>query len=101
MVAEIFAGSTTEFIHTLQLLVEKKRINEVRNLTDAFVILAAQAQGTADATVYSTRVLSAEESASISAAFAKRVGKQSLTITNEIDPSLLGGIRSSNRKPHL
>lgn len=93
MVAEIFVGSTTEFIHTIQLLVEKKRINEVKNLTEAFVNLAAQAQGTAEATVYSTRVLSAEESASISAAFAKRVGKQSLTITNEIDPSLLGGIR--------
>lgn len=93
IIAEIFAGSTPAFIHTLQLLVEKKRINEVKHLASAYVDLAAAAQGTAEATVYSTRALSAEESASISAAFAKRVGKQSLTITNEIDPSLLGGIR--------
>lgn len=47
----------------------------------------------ADATVFSTRALSAEESANISTAFAKLVGKQSLNITNEIDPTLLGGIR--------
>lgn len=93
IVAQIFAGSTPAFIHTIQLLVEKKRINEVSQLAAAFAELAAAAQGTAEATVYSTRALTAEESESISAAFAKRVGKQSLTITNEIDPSLIGGIR--------
>lgn len=93
IIAEIFAGSTPAFLHTIQLLVEKKRINEVKQLAEAYVDLAAAAQGTAEATVYSTRPLSAEESESISAAFAKRVGKQSLTITNEIDPSLIGGVR--------
>ncbi len=93
MVAEIFAGATPEVLHTIQLLVEKKRVNEVKLIAKAYAELAAQAQGTADATVFSTRELSAEESAKISAAFAKLVGKQSLNITNEIDPSLLGGIR--------
>jgi len=93
MVAEIFASATPEVLHTVQLLVEKKRVNEVKLIADAYAELAAQAQGSADATVFSTRALSAEESAKISAAFAQLVGKQSLNITNEIDPSLLGGIR--------
>ncbi|QDQ01279.1 F0F1 ATP synthase subunit delta [Lysinibacillus fusiformis] len=93
LVATIFAGATPEFLHTIQLLVEKKRVNEVTLIADAYAELAAQAQGSADATVFSTRALSAEESAKISATFAKLVGKQSLNITNEIDPSLLGGIR--------
>jgi len=93
MVAEIFASATPEVLHTVQLLVEKKRVNEVKLIADAYAELAAQAQGSADATVFSTRELSAEESAKISAAFAQLVGKQSLNITNEIDPSLLGGIR--------
>ncbi|MFJ5563720.1 F0F1 ATP synthase subunit delta [Lysinibacillus xylanilyticus] len=93
MVAEIFAGATTEVLHTVQLLVEKKRVNELMLIANAYAELAAQAQGIADATVFSTRALSAEENANISAAFAKLVGKQSLNITNEIDPSLLGGIR--------
>lgn len=93
MVAEIFAGATPEVLHTVQLLVEKKRVNEVKLIANAYAELAAKAQGTADATVFSTRALSAEESANISTTFAKLVGKQSLNITNEIDPSLLGGIR--------
>ncbi|MFJ7920565.1 F0F1 ATP synthase subunit delta [Lysinibacillus fusiformis] len=93
MVAEIFAGATPEVIRTVQLLVEKKRVNEVKLIANAYAELAAKAQGTADATVFSTRALSAEESANISTTFAKLVGKQSLNITNEIDPSLLGGIR--------
>ncbi|MFJ7668491.1 F0F1 ATP synthase subunit delta [Lysinibacillus sp. NPDC097195] len=93
MVAEIFASATPEVLHTVQLLVDKKRVNEVKLIADAYAELAAQAQGSADATVFSTRELSAEESAKISAAFAQLVGKQSLNITNEIDPSLLGGIR--------
>ncbi|MCK1990353.1 F0F1 ATP synthase subunit delta [Lysinibacillus fusiformis] len=93
MVAEIFAGATPEVLRTVQLLVEKKRVNEVKLIANAYAELAAKAQGTADATVFSTRALSAEESANISTTFAKLVGKQSLNITNEIDPSLLGGIR--------
>ncbi|MEG0381151.1 MAG: F0F1 ATP synthase subunit delta [Kurthia sp.] len=93
IVAEVFAGVTSEVLHTLQLLIEKNRVNEAANLAEAYTLLAANAQGTAEATVYSTRALTAEESVSISTAFAKRVGKNSLTITNEIDPSLLGGIR--------
>jgi F-type H+-transporting ATPase subunit delta len=93
IIAEIFAGATPEVLHTVQLLVEKKRVNEVKLIATAYAELAAQAQGTANATVFSTRALSTEESANISAAFSKLVGKQSLNITNEIDPSLLGGIR--------
>ncbi|WP_341301594.1 F0F1 ATP synthase subunit delta [Lysinibacillus sp. FSL H8-0500] len=93
MVASIFASATPEVVHTIQLLVEKKRVNEIKLIAKAYAELAANAQGTADATVFSTRVLSAEESTSISTAFAQLVGKQSLNITNEIDPSLLGGIR--------
>ncbi len=93
MLADIFVGSTPEVLHTIQLLVEKKRVNEIKLIAKEYAELAAQAQGTADATVFSTRELSAEESAKISAVFAKLVGKQSLNITNEIDPSLLGGIR--------
>ena len=93
LVAEIFANANPAVVNTLQLLIEKKRVNEAANLAEAYAIFAADAQGTAQATVYSTRELTAEESESISTAFAKLVGKQSLTITNVIEPSLLGGMR--------
>lgn len=93
MVTQLFAGATPMVLDTLQLLVDKKRITEVGAIAEVYNELAANEQGSANAVVYSTRELTAEERESISTAFAKRVGKQTLTITNEIDPSLLGGIR--------
>lgn len=93
LLAEIFANAQPVVVNTLQILIDKKRVNEAGSLAAEFAKLAAAAQGTAEATVYSTRELTVEERESISSAFAKRVGKQSLTITNEIDPSLLGGVR--------
>lgn len=93
LVAEIFANANPIVVDTLKVLIDKKRVNEAKGLAAEFAKLAADAQGTADAVVYSTRELTAEERDSISAAFSKLVGKQSLTITNEINPSLLGGVR--------
>lgn len=93
IIAELFANAAEEVVNTLKLLVDTKRIHEVVAVAEDYATLAAEAQGKAQAVVYSTRELSDEERESISQAFAKRVGKESLAITNEIDPSLLGGIR--------
>ena len=57
------------------------------------MILSNEAQGVAEAKVYSTRALTEEERANISTAFAKNVGKQSLRIENIVDPSIIGGMR--------
>ena len=74
-------------------MLEKKRINEIVNIVDEFIDFANDAAGIAEAKVYSTRPLTEDESAAISTAFAKKVGKQSLRIENIIDPTLIGGIR--------
>ncbi|MBS7344226.1 MAG: F0F1 ATP synthase subunit delta [Caryophanon sp.] len=92
-IGEIFAGAQPAVINTLQLLVERKRFNEVTDVVAEFERLSADAQGFAKATVFSTRPLSDEERAEISTAFAKRVNKNSLAIDNVIDESLIGGIR--------
>ena len=93
LVAEIFAGANAAVINLLNVLIDKKRINETQNVAQQFLVLAAEAQGAADAKVYSTRELTAEERAEVSAAFSKLVGKESLNITNIIDASLIGGVR--------
>lgn len=80
-------------VNTLQLMAERKRLDEVSSLADEFVVLSNNAQGIEDAKVYSTRPLTEEEHASISSTFAKKIGKQSLRIENIIDPSLIGGLR--------
>ena len=93
IVAEIFSNAHKIVVNTLELLIEKKRVNELTNVAEEFQVLAADAEGAADAKVYSTRALTDAEIQEISTAFAARVGKVKLNITNEIDPSLLGGVR--------
>ncbi len=93
MVSEIFSKANKFVVHTLEILIEKKRVDELVNLSEEFTVLAAASQGFAEAKVFSTRALSEGELNDISSAFASRVGKEKLNITNEIDPSIIGGVR--------
>ncbi|MER2189991.1 MAG: F0F1 ATP synthase subunit delta [Solibacillus sp.] len=93
LIAQIFSGAQPVVVNALQFLVDKKRLDELADVADKFQALAAAAQGAADATVYSTRELTAEETAEISASFGQLVGKEQLNITNIIDASLIGGVR--------
>lgn len=93
MIQNIFASAQPAVINTLKLLVDKKRINELVEVAESYELLAAAASGTAQATVYSTRELTDEEREAISRSFGQLVGVEKLNITNEINPSLIGGIR--------
>ena len=93
LINEVFNEANPFVVNTLQLMAERKRMDEVGSVADEFVALSNNAQGIEDAKVYSTRPLTDEERASISSIFAKKIGKQSLRIENIIDPSLIGGLR--------
>ena len=93
LLADLFKGANQFILNTLFLMLDKKRINEVINLVDEFTAFTNEAAGIAEAKVYSTRPLTADESHAISTAFAKKIGMQALRIENIIDPSLIGGIR--------
>lgn len=93
LIRQIFANANPIVINTLLVLIDKKRLGEVALIINEFMTLSNEAQGVADAKVYSTRELTEEERASISSVFAKNVGKHSLRIENIVDPSLLGGVR--------
>ena len=93
LMADSFKGANQLILNTLYLMLDKQRINEVVNLVNEFTALTNEAAGIAEAKVYSTRLLTADESLAISTAFAKKIGKQALRIENIIDPSLIGGIR--------
>ena len=93
LLREVFAKAHPMVINTLLVLLDKKRLDEVSNIIAEFMELSNDAQGVADAKVYTTRALTEEERASVSASFAKNVGKQSLRIHNIVDPSLIGGMR--------
>ncbi|ARD48794.1 F0F1 ATP synthase subunit delta [Sporosarcina sp. P33] len=93
LIGQLFSGANQLVLNTLYVLIDAGRIGEIGNLIEDFQELANEASGVAEAKVFSTRPLSDEESTAISAAFAHKVGKQSLHIENVIDPSLIGGIR--------
>ena len=93
LIRELFGQANPLVLNTLLVLIDSKRITETVEVANEFSILSYEAQGIAEAKVFSTRPLSDEERTSISAAFAHKVGKQTLRIENEIDPSLIGGIR--------
>lgn len=61
IVSELFKEANSILLNTIKLLIDKKRINELVNIAEAFKTLATDAQGTAEATVYSTRELTEEE----------------------------------------
>lgn len=89
----IFKGVNPIIMNTLFVLLDAKRLDEIQHVITEFHELANGAAGVAEAKVYSTRPLTENESNSISASFAHKVGKQTLRIENIIDPSLIGGIR--------
>lgn len=93
IIRELFGKANPLVVNTLQVLIDRKRMNEIVEVGNEFTTLANEAQGIEDAKVYSTRPLTDDERSSISSAFAQKVGKQSLRIENVVDPSLIGGIR--------
>ncbi|WP_100332471.1 F0F1 ATP synthase subunit delta [Bacillus xiapuensis] len=88
-----FAQISPYTLNTLMLLTERHREGEIAEVADAYIELANEARGVAEATVISVRPLTEAEEATISAQFAKKVGKQSLKITNVVDTGLLGGLK--------
>ncbi|WP_421382066.1 F0F1 ATP synthase subunit delta [Bacillus salacetis] len=90
---EAFSSASPYVMNTLMLLVDRHRANQVTALIDAFIELANDERGVAEAKVYSVRPLDEAEKAALSASFAKKVGKSSLRIENITDTNLLGGLK--------
>lgn len=93
LIREIFSNANPIVVNTLLVLIDKKRLGEVSDIITEFMALSNEAQGVAEAKVYTTRELTEQERANVSAVFAKNVGKQSLRIQNIVDPSIIGGMR--------
>ncbi|MFK2825608.1 F0F1 ATP synthase subunit delta [Bacillus sp. B190/17] len=88
-----FAAASTYVINTLMVLTERHREGYIIDVAEAYIELANAERGIAEATVESVRPLTEAETVQISDQFAKKVGKQSLRITNIVDPQLLGGLK--------
>jgi F-type H+-transporting ATPase subunit delta len=93
VVTKSFQALSAEVLNTLKLIVDRHREDIILEVIEEYMAKISDQKGVAQATVYSVRKLSDKEKQKISKTFASKVGKQSLNITNNIDSSLLGGIR--------
>jgi len=92
-VTEVFQGMQTDVVNTINLLIERHRTAAIPAIINHFIQFVNDANGVADATVYSVRELSDAEKLKLQESFAKRLGKVSINLKNVVDPSILGGIK--------
>ncbi|MFC4386516.1 F0F1 ATP synthase subunit delta [Gracilibacillus marinus] len=93
LLKEAFQGFSGDVLHTLFLLVDRHKETIIPQMVEDFVTLANDAKGTKQATVYSVRPLTDVEKQSIEATFVKKLNIQALNITNEVDPTIIGGVK--------
>lgn len=93
ILAEAFSSASPFVLNTLKIMIDRGRADNLTALVDQFIELSNEDRGIASAEVYSTRQLTADESAALSSVFASKVGKKSLTINNIVDSNLLGGVK--------
>ncbi|SET24284.1 F-type H+-transporting ATPase subunit delta [Salinibacillus kushneri] len=93
LLKDAFKDVTKELLNTLFIMVESHRETEITSMTKAFISMTNESRGVAEADVYSVRALSDDEKQSLEKVFAEKLGKNSLHITNIIDPSLIGGVK--------
>lgn len=93
LLKDVFSAVSPAVLHTFMLLLDRNRVNEIADVAESFIDLANDESGIANATVYSARPLTNEETERISASFAQKVGYRSLDIKNMVQPEVLGGLK--------
>ncbi|MBB6732994.1 F0F1 ATP synthase subunit delta [Cohnella zeiphila] len=91
-VNKAFAGAMLPFVlHTVGLLIERGRQGELDAVLEAYLQVAGEALGRADAQVTSAKPLAAGEKERLAAKFSELLGK-TVRVHDTVDSSLLGGL---------
>ncbi|SFE61251.1 F0F1 ATP synthase subunit delta [Alteribacillus iranensis] len=93
LIEESFTGLSVPMGNLLKLLLKKQRMDAITYIVDKFQELLEEERKVANAVVYTVKPLTSEEETMISTTFSKKLGKDTLHITNEIDPSIIGGMK--------
>jgi len=78
-------------LSTVGLLVERGREGELASVLTAYLQVAGEALGRADAHVTSPAPMSSEEQAKLAEKFGALLGKK-IRVTNSVNPDMLGGL---------
>jgi len=83
--------ASTFVLNTVSLLIERGREGDIASVLEAYLKVAGEALGRADAIVTSSKPLTEDEKKKLSDKFSALLGK-SVRVTNDVDPELLGGV---------
>ncbi|EUJ32709.1 F0F1 ATP synthase subunit delta [Listeria floridensis FSL S10-1187] len=93
LAGEVFKEANETLRDFIFLLIDRGREDYLATIADLYAKRVNDLHGIAEAEVYSVIPLSDQEKASLSAVFAKKLGKKELRIHNHVDKSLIGGVR--------
>jgi len=89
---QAFEGKVAaETFNFLLLLIDNERESDLAGIYAAFVALANEERGIADAIVTTAKPLSEEDQKELAEKFGKSIGK-TLRVQTVVDPSILGGV---------
>lgn len=90
---EAFKDFDKDVLHTIMLLMERHRTDELPLISNELSKRVQDEKGIAEMTISSVRHVDDARQHEIAESFKKRLGKKEITIKNEIDPSLIGGLK--------
>lgn len=89
----VFEGKIEKMLlNFLELLIDKKRIGNVKEILQHFILLANEERGIENGVVISSRKLSKDEIVKIEEAMSKK-RKQKVELVNKVDKKLISGIK--------
>ncbi len=90
--SQLFEGKVTaETLNFLFVLIDNERETDLAFISAAFVSLANEERGIADAVITTAKPLSEEEQTELTQQFGASIGKK-LRVQTAVDPSILGGV---------
>ncbi|EJW18467.1 F0F1 ATP synthase subunit delta [Paenibacillus alvei] len=93
VLGKVLDGHVSDILlNMVQLLIERGRIDALREIADSYVRIAGEALGILDATVTSAYPLDESEKEAVAAEFGQKLGK-TIRVHNVVDASVIGGLQ--------
>ena len=92
VLAKVFANTDETTRNFINLLADKKREGELANVATHFIASYNEMKGITSATIVSATALTDEALAQMKSYVGSLLGKADIELTNDVDPSIIGGV---------
>ena len=89
---KVFANADTSTRSFISLLADKRREGELANVAANFIASYNEMKGIASATVVTATALTGDVLATMKSYVSTLLGKTDIDLTNDVDPTIIGGI---------